>query len=268
MIVYGHRGAKGEAPENTLEGFAHAHRQGIRHFELDLVLSKDGVPVLVHDLTVNRTTTLRGNVSEYTLAELAGMDARRNVSSWPNPVGIPSLEQLLDQFDDLEHLQLEVKSDNSSRMNVLSNRLTEIIQGRKLFDKVVVTSSDSRFLREIRRRNRSIRLGLVTERKFPRPVSVANRLGVEYLCINWKLINKELVEHAHRKGMHVSAWTVNRIFDMLELEKMGVDSIITDYPTSTKTYFDNRAGRQLTLPDNSDSTASGVTAAFSASGIG
>lgn len=257
MIVYGHRGAKGEAPENTLEGFAHAYRQGIRHFELDLVLSKDGIPVLVHDLTVNRTTTFKGNVSDYTLAELTNMDARRNVSSWPSPVGIPSLDQLLDQFDDLEHLQLEVKSDKSPRMNVLSNRLTEIIQARRLYDKVAVTSSDVHFLKEIRRRNRNIRLGLVAERKFPRPMTIASRLEVEYLCINWKLLSKELVEHAHRKGMHVSAWTVNRIFDMLELEKLGVDSIITDYPTSTMTYFDNRTRFQSALPDNSGATVPG-----------
>jgi glycerophosphoryl diester phosphodiesterase len=257
MIVYGHRGAKGEAPENTLEGFVHAHRQGIRHFELDLVLSKDGIPVLVHDLTVNRTTTFKGHVSEYTLAQLTGMDARRNVSSWPSPVGIPSLDQLLDRFDDLEHLQLEVKSDKSPRMNVLSNRLTEIIQARRLYDRVAVTSSDVHFLKEIRRRDRNIRLGLVAERKFPRPISIASRLEVGYLCINWKLLTKELVEHAHRKGMHVSAWTVNRIFDMLELEKMGVDSIITDYPTSTITYFDNRTRYQRALPDNSGITAPG-----------
>lgn len=257
MIVYGHRGAKGEAPENTLEGFVHAHRQGIRHFELDLVLSKDGIPVLVHDLTVDRTTTFKGRVSEYTLAELTNMDARRNVSSWPSAVGIPSLNQLLDQFDDLEHLQLEVKSDRSPRMNVLSNRLTEIIQARRLYDRVAITSSDIHFLKEIRRRDRNIRLGLVAERKFPRPMGIASRLDVEYLCINWKLISHELVEHAHRKGMHVSAWTVNRIFDMLGLENMGVDSIITDYPTSTFTYFDNRTRNQLALPDNSDATAAG-----------
>lgn len=263
MIVYGHRGAKGEAPENTLEGFMHAHRHGIRHFELDLVLSKDGIPVLIHDLTVNRTTRSKGKVNEYTLAELSGMDARRNVSSWPSPAGIPSLEQLLDRFDDLEHLQLEVKSDKSSRMNVLSNRLTEIIQARQLYDKVAVTSSDTHFLKEIRRRDRKIPLGLIAEHRFPRPMGIASRLEVEYLCINWKLLSKELVDQAHRKGMHVSAWTVNRIFDMLALKKIGIDSIITDYPTSTKIYFDNRASSRLALTGNKTDHLLGVAPATS-----
>lgn len=83
MIVYGHRGAKGEAPENTLPGFRHAYRQGVRHFELDLVLSKDGKPVLVHDLTTDRTTGHKGSVGQYSAAELSQMDARRNTSPWP-----------------------------------------------------------------------------------------------------------------------------------------------------------------------------------------
>ena len=248
MIVYGHRGAKGEAPENTLPGFYHAYRQGIRHFELDLVLSKDGVPVLVHDLTVDRTTSHKGNVGNYTVAELANMDARRNVTGWPTKTGIPSLEQLLDQFPDLEHLQLEVKKDTGSRLNILCNRLTEIIQRRDLYRRVAVTSSDPRFLREIRRRNRDIRIGLVAERRFPKPLNLAKRLGCEYFCAKWKILTPGLVEQAHRLDMHVSAWTVNRIHDMLKLEDMGVDSIITDYPTSTRTYFENRAQALLTLP--------------------
>lgn len=248
MIVYGHRGAKGEAPENTLPGFIHAYRHGIRYFELDLVLSKDGIPVLVHDLTVDRTTGQKGSVSKYTAAELANMDARRNVAEWPRKTGIPTLEELLDQFDDLEHLQLEVKKDAGPRLNILCNRLTEIIQHRNLYRTVAVTSSDPKFLREIRRRDRNIRIGFVAERKFPNPLNLARHLGCEYFCAKWKILNRNLVEQAHRLDMHVSTWTVNRIHDMLKLEEMGVDSIITDFPTSTRMYFDNRAQSLLTLP--------------------
>src|SRR5690554_1267538 len=248
MIVYGHRGAKGEAPENTLPGFRHAYRHGIRHFELDLVLSKDVVQVLVHDLTVDRTTGQKGNVGHYTAAELADMDARRNTSAWPRKVGIPTLENLLDQFDDLEHLQLEVKKDNRARLNILCNRLTEVIQRRNLYQTAAVTSSDPWFLRELRRRDKNLRIGLVAERKFPKPLNLATRLGCEYFCVNWKILNADMVAQAHKRNMHVSTWTVNRIHDMLKLEEMGVDSIITDYPTSTRMFFDNRARAVLSLP--------------------
>lgn len=252
MIVYGHRGAKGEAPENTLPGFIHAYRHGIRHFELDLVLSKDGKPVLVHDLSVDRTTAQKGSISNYTAAELAAMDARHNTSSWPIPTGIPTLDDLLDQFGDIEHLQLEVKKDNRQRLNILCNRLTEVIQHRNMYQTAAITSADTWFLKQIKRRNTNIRVGLVAERKFPRPLSMANRLGCDYLCINWKLCSKPLVEQAHRRGMHVSTWTVNRIHDMLQLEEMGVDSIITDFPTSTRMFFDNREKALLRLPQTED----------------
>ncbi|WP_297792271.1 glycerophosphodiester phosphodiesterase [uncultured Marinobacter sp.] len=250
MIVYGHRGAKGEAPENTLAGFTHAYRHGIRHFELDLVLSKDGKPVIIHDLSVDRTTDSKGAVASYTADELAGMDARRNATPWSRKVGIPSLETLLDEFADLEHLQLEVKKDNRQRLNILCNRLTEIIQRRELHFRVTVTSADVWFLQQIRRRDKNIRIGLVAERKFPRPVNVASRLHCQFLCVNWKICSKAVVDDAHRRGMHVSAWTVNRIHDMLELEKLGVDSIISDFPTSTRMYFDNRANSVLSLPNS------------------
>jgi glycerophosphoryl diester phosphodiesterase len=250
MIVYGHRGAKGEAPENTLAGFRHAYRQGIRHFELDLVLSKDGKPVIIHDLTVDRTTGKSGEVHDYTAAELAAMDARRNTAAWSNQVGVPALEDLLDELPDIEHIQLEVKKDARQRLNVLGNRLIEIIQRRKLYDRAIVTSSDTWFLREVKRRDRDVRIGLVTNKKFPKPMSVATRLQCEFLCLGWKICSKTLVEEAHRRDMKVSTWTVNRIHDMLCLEDMGVDSIITDYPTSTRMFFDNRAQSRLQLAMN------------------
>ncbi|MGO1500005.1 MAG: glycerophosphodiester phosphodiesterase [Marinobacter sp.] len=257
MIVYGHRGAKGEAPENTLPGFRHAYRQGIRHFELDLVLSKDGRPVVIHDLTTDRTTGQKGNVGQYTAAELSQMDARRNTTSWPSKTGIVELEVLLDQFDEVEHFQLEVKKDTRARLNILGNRLTEIIQSRNLYQTAAITSTDTWFLKEMRRRNKRIRTGLVSERRFPRPLGLATRLGCKYLCINWKMCSPELVENAHRKDMHVSCWTVNSIQDMLRLEAMGVDSIITDYPTSTRMFFDNRARSSISLPDRQDCIAAG-----------
>lgn len=256
MIVYGHRGAKGEAPENSLAGFRHAYRHGIRHFELDLVLSKDGIPVIIHDLTVDRTTGKTGEVNSYTAAELEGMDARRNAVAWPNKVGVPRLETLLDELPVLENLQLEVKKDARQRLNILCNRIVEIIQRRGLRDRTVVTSSDPWFLRQVKRRDRYIKIGLVTDRKFPRPVNAAARLHCDYLCLGWKICTKGLVEEAHRRDMLVSTWTVNRIHDMLTLENMGVDSIITDYPTSTRMFFDNRAQglRQLASNTSCDST--------------
>ncbi|WP_166261115.1 glycerophosphodiester phosphodiesterase [Marinobacter salicampi] len=253
MIVYGHRGAKGEAPENTLASFRHAYRHGVRHFELDLVLSGDGVPIVIHDLTLERTTGKTGKVSEHTAVELAAMDARRNTVVWPRPAGVPTLADVIAECPDFEHFQLEVKTDSRSRLNILCNRLTELIQQNGLKDRVAVTSSDSWFLLETKRRDRTIKTGFVAERRFPNPVKQAVRLKCDYLCASWRICSQAMVEAAHKRDLHVSTWTVNRIHDMLELEEKGVDSIITDFPTSTRMYFDNRdSGKTLRLPNRAE----------------
>jgi len=229
---------------------------GFGTLSLTWLLSKDGMPMVIHDLTVDRTTGQEGNVANYTASELADMDARRNTTAWPRKAGIPTLEALLNEFPDFEHLQLEVKKDNRHRLNILCNRLTEIIQRRDLYKRVVITSSDSWFLQEARRRDRKVRIGLVTDRKFPRPVNTAARLHCDFLCIGWRICTSAIVDDAHRRGMHVSTWTVNRIHDMVQLEAKGVDSIITDYPTSTRMFFDNRAKAALHLPTPQESAES------------
>ena len=98
----------------------------------------------------------------------------------------------------------------------------------------------------------------MAERRFPNPLNTAIRLGCEYFCVNWKIVSPEMVETAHRRNMHVSTWTVNRIHDMLQLEAMGVDSIITDYPTSSRMFFDNRARALLNLPMQGRENPSGL----------
>lgn len=249
MIIYGHRGARGEAPENTLPGFETAYRHGIRHFELDVQLSSDGVPVVVHDITTDRTTGQEGKVAGFTAAQLAALDARHNTTPWPDRAGIPSLEQVLDACPEVLHYQLEVKPDARSRLNILCNRLTELIQKRQLFEMVVVTSSDAWFLQEIKRRNRKIHTGYVAGRRFPRPVTTAKRLNCSYLVPSWRICSRDMVKQAQRLDMQVSVWTVNRIHDMLLMEDMGVNSIITDFPTSTRIFFDNRKIRLPQAPE-------------------
>ncbi|TVP57213.1 MAG: glycerophosphodiester phosphodiesterase [Halomonadaceae bacterium] len=240
MQIYGHRGAKGEAPENSLDSFIHAYGHGVRHFEMDVQLSKDGEPVIIHDLTLERTTGRKGLVADNTMAQLATMDARYNTSPWPTATGIPSLFDVVEACPDFAHLQLEVKSDTRQRMNVLCNRLVEWIQRKQWHQRITLTSSDQWFLRAVKRRNRSISTGFVAERRFPRPVATARELGCNYLCPSKRLCTEALVTAAHKAGMHVSSWTVNRIHDMTLLEQMGIDSVITDYPTSALIYFENR----------------------------
>ena len=86
--LVGHRGARGEAPENTLASFQVAVEAGVTEMELDVRLSSDGQLIVLHDSDVTRTTGVRGNVRQYT-QQLGVMDARRNTPGWHSPTGIP-----------------------------------------------------------------------------------------------------------------------------------------------------------------------------------
>ena len=94
-LIYGHRGARGECPENTLASFQHCLEQGVTRCELDLHLSADDELMVIHDPTLKRTTGQRGKVGRYSAAELEQLDARAAGPAWPQPCPIPRLRKQL-----------------------------------------------------------------------------------------------------------------------------------------------------------------------------
>ncbi len=94
-IIFAHRGASISAPENTLSAFELAVKLGARAIELDAMLSSDGIPVVIHDHTLERTTNGRGFVSDFTCAELMKLDAGAWFSEEFTGERIPTLEQVL-----------------------------------------------------------------------------------------------------------------------------------------------------------------------------
>ena len=239
LKLYGHRGAKGEAPENTLEGFVHAYQQGIRRFELDVQLTKDGQLVVLHDQSLKRTTGLDVKIKDATFVDISELDARKNTASWGTHCHIPTLKQVVDSCPEVEHWQFEVKTSSKDRLGILCEHLIEYINAHDLKNRCAATSSDIWFLKQLRNKDRSIKIGYVAEYRFPGPLKTAKSLGCEFLCIHYPLSTERLVQDAHNQGIHLSCWTVNSIHEMLNLKEQGVDSIITDYPSSALIYFEN-----------------------------
>lgn len=231
MLIYGHRGARGEAPENTLAGFRRAFEAGIRRVELDLRLSRDGTLVVMHDETVNRTTGGRGLVSHLSVAELAALDARRNAPPWPDPQPVPTIMQVLEGFPQFVHLQLEVKPVDANERSLMAEKLLALFDDFELGSRVTVTSFDHAFLATLGELEPRIPLGLVADRARPEPLRIAARLDAHMLVLHWKLCSPRRVRAAHEAGLHVSAWTVNDDAEVRRLHQLGVDSLITDYPT-------------------------------------
>lgn len=230
-LIYGHRGARAEAPENTLPSFRKALEAGVTRVELDLHLSADQQLVVIHDPTLKRTTGLRGKVAQHTAAELSRIDARFGLPGWQTPCAIPTLAQLLQECPEIEHYQLEVKSGSERQSRIVLDAIATLTERYNLHDKAVVTSSSRTLLRCARRSNFMLPTGLVEEYGLLDPVKSARRYGCDYLILNWKLCSQQRLRAAQAAGLHVSVWTVNDAALMQRLAEMGVDSLITDLPS-------------------------------------
>lgn len=230
--IIGHRGARREVPENTLPGFAHLRSLGIHQVELDVHLSADNVLMVIHDTTVDRTTDHSGTVASLRAAELAKMNATGNLQINPTERGIPTLKAVLEAWPDLQHIQIEIKPAPAHQYPALADGLCEVIRHFNLYDAAYVTSSDIAFLRHLGAQYPLIKRGLVADQWFRAPLRTCGTLDCELLALHWRRCTPRLIRNAHANGIAVSVWTVNRSSTASRLARWGVDSIITDIPST------------------------------------
>ena len=238
-LIYGHRGAKGEAPENTLASFQRCLEHGVNRCELDLHLSRDGELMVIHDPTLKRTTGRRGKVAEHDAATLVTYDAREGGPGWVRPTPIPRLEELFEKCP-FEHWQLEVKSASRERAARTVTRIRELTERFGNRDKVTVTSGSRTVLKALNELTPELSRGLVAEYAWLDPLKVAQHYGCALLALNWTLCTPERLLKAQRQGLHVSVWTVNEPALMRRLADFGVDSLITEFPGLASATLGNR----------------------------
>lgn len=242
--IVGHRGARGEAPENTAAGFQVAMEAGVTEIELDVRLSRDGHLIVVHDANVTRTTGERGKAHHYTLSQLEVLDARRNTPGWHSPLGIPSLREVVDLCGPSMRFQFEVKGADRVILHRLAHQLVDFINHRQMNDRVVVTSSHTGFLRMLGTMTAHIERGYVAEYRYQQPTRRAVALGCTWLMPRHTLVTPALMRRARRRNLKVSTWTVNDLTRAERMVELGVDGIITDFPTSFIAHFERRAARK------------------------
>jgi glycerophosphoryl diester phosphodiesterase len=212
--IIGHRGAAGYAPENTLQSFQTAIDLGCDAVELDVHLSKDGVPVVIHDDTTDRTMGRHGLVRDLTVEQL-------------QPV--PSLQEVIDLCRGKIQMQIELKVPGTPEPVV------ELLRKNNINDQVVVASFFPELLREVKRLNPALRCGLlfkkISYRLFPsRLWQLVTSIPLEALGSRPPLLNSGLIRAAHSRGLIVCSYGVNSTAEGERLAAMGVDEICTDYP--------------------------------------
>ncbi len=233
MRVIGHRGARGEAPENTLGGFRYLRSLGILCVELDIQVARNGDLVVIHDADLQRTTGQAGQVQDFSAIELAAMDAcHQYFPSWPAREGIPDLVDVMQELQDFEHIQFEVKATRTSEVESVVEQLPSLIRHFNLVDRCISTSFNPLYLQALRQDAPDIQRGLLFDEKFPgNPVELAQRLGCCSLGPKQQLCLPPLIEAAHAAQLIISTWTVNDPERMKELSAWGIHSLITDLPT-------------------------------------
>ncbi|MFT5482309.1 MAG: glycerophosphoryl diester phosphodiesterase [Halieaceae bacterium] len=231
MIIYGHRGAAGEAPENTIAGCRHAIDRGVRHIEIDLQLSSDGQIVIVHDDNLRRTTGVSARIKNCSAAELKALDSRNSGPHWPNKkhTGVPTLAALLKATPELKGIQLEIKAGGKRSNIAILEELATLFPDRRAASGMVITCSNAGVLKDALAVVPWIDRGFVST--VAEPLQTLDNCQCSMLATQWGNCNPRLVRAAHRQNIHVSVWTVNDATLIKNLQRMKVDSVITDYPS-------------------------------------
>lgn len=237
-----HRGGAALAPENTLASFRNGLKFNPDFLEMDVHLTKDGVPVVIHDGTIDRTTNGSGRVVNYTLAELQEFNAAAKFSGGDfGPQVIPAFAQVLDLVKDTGvRVEVEIKpTADVLRYNGIEQKVLDELAARGMLDRARIMAFEFDTLlraKEIRPHVQTIALlslaflGNTTAYQPVPALDYIATIGVDGIGVNKDLVKPALVDEAHRRGMRVGLWTVDGEEEIKKFIGMGVDSITTNRP--------------------------------------
>lgn len=237
-LVIGHRGAAGEAPENTLAAFELALSQGADGIEFDVHLSADGVPVVIHDARLDRTTSGDGRIRAHTVAALRRLDAGAWFNRrYPSRVRaryagqkIPLLSEVLALVCERKcSAFVEIKEGGDTYPGIEAKVLEEIARAGA-GPHTTVISFDLPTLRRVRQMDSRISVGI----DFTRPLLAVRRakaLAAASVLPHWAFAAPRFLRRAHLAGIRVFVWDLDQPRWMRRKISDGVDGIVTRYPS-------------------------------------
>jgi glycerophosphoryl diester phosphodiesterase len=224
MKIMGHRGARNEAPENTLEGFELARELKLPSVELDIHLSLDGKLMVIHDETVDRTCSGKGKVSEMTSNELRLLDAGEGTT-------IPYLKEVCDLLLPA-HIEIQIEIKDGKTLSPLNAYLKELSQDQRQL--LTVISFNHLWLKEFKGSNPTLKTATLL---YGRPLNapeIARAADANGVSFNIAFIDEELREQTRREGLSLTGWNANNEEDFKKMEALELDYLGTDTPTQAK----------------------------------
>ncbi len=237
--IIAHRGASAAAPENTLAAFNLAIDLGADAVELDVDMTRDGVPIVIHDDTVDRTTNGHGAAASLTLNEIRQLDA----GSWKDAkfMGerIPTLEEVFEAIAKKIWINVELKK-MSLKDNGFEQAVVRLIQKMNLRDRIILSSFNPFAIRKAQQIDPSIPIALLTTGKTPlylREAWLEPLLSLAARHPQHAQLKYKGMAHYKRGGKRVNVWTVDDPNDMKSFASQGVDGIITNVPDVGRKIF-------------------------------
>lgn len=243
-LVFAHQGGEGIRPSNTMLAFDHAVEIGADVLDADMHITQDGVLVLMHDETVDRTTNGKGYIRDMTFAELQRLDAAYHFSAddgntFPyrgQGATVPALEALFQKYPDM-HYGIEIKQTPPA----VAVPFCALIRKYHMQDKVLVSSFRKANMEAFRRACPEVATSAVEDEV--RLIFFAHLAGLHGLVTpayqslqiperggGFLLLTPQFIAAAHSRGLQVQPWTINDDADLRRIMALGVDGINTDFP--------------------------------------
>jgi len=227
-LVIAHRGASADAPENTIAAFELALEQGADGIELDVHLSADEHPVVIHDFTLERTTDGAGPVSEHTVRELKRLDAGGWRDRRFRGQRVQTLQEVLERFRDRARFWVELKG-GSALYPGIEERVVSLLEIYDVVDRALVQSFDHEAIGRIRATSPEIRVGALVAQA-PLDAGLFRPGAANAICPGAHLLTENMLAEIRGADLECYVWTVNEPAQMDRLVGWGVNGIITDRP--------------------------------------
>ncbi len=244
-VITGHRGFQERYPENTMVSFAAAVEAGADVIEMDVHLTRDGVPVIIHDETVDRTTDGRGRVGKMLLEEIRELDA----GCWFGPQftaeRVPTLKEVLDRFGGRVVLNIEIKAYDESDPTVrgkMERKVVRMVAEAGIAEGVLISSFGAGILARAGRMTGAPALALISRVAFDEEtLETCRRLGVFSLHPRFDVTTGALVRAMHGTGIQVYAFGADSADRIGRLAALGVDGVIAKNPRQARRWWPKKA---------------------------
>lgn len=228
IMITAHRGASYKAPENTRASIELAIAEQADYVEIDVRMTADGVPVLMHDRALFRTTGVVNEIADVTFEEISSYDAGIRYAEEFEGEKVPGLQEILEEYGRKIKFNIELKDGKNPE---LVRIVVDLIEGYGLEERCAVTSDSYIQLETVKKCNGKIKTGYVLSRVYG---EIYRCDAADFFSIKSEYITEQTVKGAHEKGKEIHAWTVNKAYELKRMRELGVDNIITDRPAYAK----------------------------------